>query len=177
MNAKEFADKHDLSLECTRSPVNPNMVDGEKMNHWHCVIQREGFPPTSFFYSMGQAHRVWNKHCRLMVALDKLRYSSPKPGERYRRPVGGLTTSLHDEQIMLKMSEPKTPDLDDVLPCLAMDCQMPDQYDTVGEWAAECGFTDIDQANSSWAAVAANRQALRRTFGPAFGEFLTIDDE
>lgn len=70
MTYDEFIAKNGLSMDCRRASSNPNMKDGESMDHWACNIYVANGDLWPVPFSMGHGHN--GKAPELADVLDCL---------------------------------------------------------------------------------------------------------
>ncbi len=172
MTFKEFAEKHDVTLEYQTAPSNPSMPNESDMAHWFVALKR-GEMTTSLHYSKGSGHRRWKK---LMPRnfrgrgqdRDRARDYGYKPGVRAQMPFGKLTA--HGKELWSQWTEPIEPDVAEVLECLHSDASLTDDY-SLDEFAREMSITAPSEAIRSYQQIQDQTSSLRGVLGSTWDEF------
>jgi hypothetical protein len=179
MLAEKFIEAHGLKM--TATALTPEVTDGRLTHRWECRINSDDGVAQVFAYQMGDGHREE----RTITRSGSLwaRYNGPLPtkyadnGDHKFWPRGTVVADTDRFQ----KTRCRTPDLREVLECLAMDARsVSEEYGEpdVREWAQEMGFTDGFEAMDIHAAIQANNRKLRVVLGRAkFAELLTIEEE
>jgi hypothetical protein len=178
MLAEKFIESHGLSMVATA--LTPEVTDGRLTHRWECRINSGDGVAGVFAYQMGDGHREQQTFTRSGSLWA--RYTGPLPTKYHEDgtpkfwPKG---TVVADED-RWKKSRCRTPELPEVLECLAMDARsiaeeygMPD----VREWAKEFGYESEFLAMDIFNGIQANNRRLRKFLSRAeFAEFLTIEE-
>ena len=180
MLAEKFIEAQMVKMEATA--LTPEVTDGRLTHRWECKIHAGDGPAQVFAYQMGDGHRVEPKTRQGRTTWE--RYTGPLPtkyNENGTPKFWPQGTKISETTTFTRQTRCRTPDLREVLECLAMDARsISEEFGEpdVRDWASEMGFEDGFQAMDIHAAIQANNRKLRTVFGRrVFNEFLTIEEE
>lgn len=171
MLAKEFIEKHNLSLTASRASANPHMIDQSKgMFHWDCRVTdgKKGF---DLIFSMGSANR----------GLKKKRHDPNDPSKvitEWKRISDSEFRKMNN--FWQNQVQPIPPQLDEVLECLASDFLSVNNNPLAFElWAEEMGYDpDSRKAEKTYNHIRQQAHEFITAFGYAiFNELLSVRED
>ncbi len=169
MTIDKFIEKAGLSIESLPSHSNPNgFGDDSEQHHWSCQLSREGHAQKlTTFFSQGDSYRIW-KMPRVHVSCGTPFGKVGKVGKPYTgwipHSFGHGKATVADVEQYEQCSEPASPQLDDLLNCLAVDASGMDELFT--DWAGNLGLDcDSIKALTTYQVCQRQSRALRIFLG------------
>lgn len=167
---KEFIEKHTITSSAVRIPSRPDeLMVGDV--HWLVSIGYEG-RVASIYFSHGM---MWLPEGKTKHPSSAFQESYPGEFKELRNILGKLNT--HGKSRLLSATYHK-PDTIDVLPSLAMDCQIATNMGSMWDFFDEFGIEPSREGENAYNVMKVNARKLRHVFGEVvYNEFLSIEGE
>lgn len=163
MNAKEFAAKYKVTMSLEETPARPDPNDSfNDMRHWLVTLTTDS-KSYSLYYSMG-------------IGYVETRLGTPVDIHIKCKTRSKISMEERNEIIKAHNYRWQRPTIEDVLCALSLDCQgLPDSFES---WANNLGFNqDSLKAYETYLECQKQFYELRKFFGKAFEELLTVEED